>query len=170
MFHSFFQFTFKVEVLILFAFFQFYSMVRRDSNVHNPASSLFFVEYHKVWSAGRDLVILCISKSQRSLCLSFSRTDSGLCIYHLFVWSNWNFLHIPQWITLVTQSCLVLYSFCANFLYSLIIDRVVSFTIDPTSAVLLHLIYSHSDTASPYGVVLCWYWERFSFSLNVPFS
>ena len=31
---------------------------------------------------------VCISKSQRVLCVSFSRTDSGLCIYHLFVWSN----------------------------------------------------------------------------------
>ena len=40
-----------------------------------------------------------ISKSQRCLCVSFSRTDSGLCIYHLFEWSNSNFLHIFQWIT-----------------------------------------------------------------------
>ena len=36
---------------------------------------------------------VCISKSLRSLCVSFSRTDSGLCIYHLFVWSNFNFLY-----------------------------------------------------------------------------
>ena len=34
---------------------------------------------------------VCISKSQRSLCFSFSRTDSGLYLYHLFVWSNLNF-------------------------------------------------------------------------------
>ena len=31
---------------------------------------------------------MCMSKSHRSLCASFSRTDAGLCIYHLFVWSN----------------------------------------------------------------------------------
>ena len=31
---------------------------------------------------------VCMSKSQRSLCVSFSRTDVRLCIYHLFVWSN----------------------------------------------------------------------------------
>ena len=36
---------------------------------------------------------VCSSKSQRSLCASFSRTDSGLCIYHLFVWFDLNFLH-----------------------------------------------------------------------------
>ena len=50
-------------------------------------------------------------KSQRSFCVSFSRTDTGLCIYHLFLWSNLNFLQISQWISLPTQSCLVVYSF-----------------------------------------------------------
>ena len=62
------------------------------------------------------------SKSHRSLCVSFSRTGAGLCIYHLLVWSNLNFLHISQWITLPTQSCLTfLYSFCANLLHLFII-------------------------------------------------
>ena len=59
---------------------------------------------------------ICMLMSHRSLCESFSRTGAGLCIYHLFVWSNWNFLHISQWITLSTQSCLAWYSFCANLL------------------------------------------------------
>ena len=36
------------------------------------------------WSA-------CISKSQRSLSVLLPRTNAGLCIYHLFVWSNFNF-------------------------------------------------------------------------------
>ena len=69
---------------------------------------------------------VCISKSQRSLWVSFSKTDSGLCIYHFFVWSNFNFLQNSQWITLSTQSCLVLYSFCANLLHSLIMCLIVS--------------------------------------------
>ena len=43
---------------------------------------------------------VCMSKSHKSLCLSFSRTGAGLCIYHLLAWSNLNFLHISQWITL----------------------------------------------------------------------
>ena len=44
MFYSFFQFSNKVEVLILlFTFFQFYSVVNRDSKVDNFASSLFFL-------------------------------------------------------------------------------------------------------------------------------
>ena len=50
---------------------------------------------------------VCKSKSH-SLCVSFSRTGARLCIYHLLVWSNLNFLHISH-ITLPTQSCLVLY-------------------------------------------------------------
>ena len=69
---------------------------------------------------------VCMLKSYRSLCASFSRTGAGLCIYHLLVWSNWNFLHISQWITLPTQSCLTLYSFCANLLHSLIMWLIVS--------------------------------------------
>ena len=46
---------------------------------------------------------VCMLKSHRSLCVSFSRTGAGLCIYHLLVWSNLNFLPISQWITLPTQ-------------------------------------------------------------------
>ena len=58
MFHRFFQFPSKVEVLILlFTFFQFYSVVSRDSKVDNFAISLPFVDYYKVWSSGRDWVI-----------------------------------------------------------------------------------------------------------------
>ena len=61
---------------------------------------------------------VCIAKSPRSSCISIFRTDSRLCIYHFFVWSNLDFLHNSQWIPLPTQSCLVLYSFC-NLLHSL---------------------------------------------------
>ena len=126
----FFQFPSKVEVLILlFTFFQFYSVVSRDSKADNFANSLFFFFFLLIiirsgllaeimWSA-------CMSKSQRSLCVLFSRTGAGFCIYHLFVWSNLNFLHISQWITLPTQSRLVLYSFCANLLHSLIMWLMV---------------------------------------------
>ena len=56
----------------------------------------------------------------------FSRTGAGLGIYHLVVCSNLIFLRISQWITLPTQSSLVLYYFCANLLHSLIIWLMVS--------------------------------------------
>ena len=80
---------------------------------------------------------VCMLKSQRSLCVSFSWTGAGLCIYHLFVWSNWNFLHISQWITLPTQSSLALYSFCANLLHSLIMWLNIS-SLSPHG---LHLLF-----------------------------
>ena len=102
MFHSFFQF--KVEVLILlFTFFQFYSVVSRDSKVDNFANSFFFFFFFLliIVRSGRLAEIrwsVCMSKSHRSLYtrVSLSRTDAGLCQYHLFVWSNLNFLHISQ--------------------------------------------------------------------------
>ena len=68
---------------------------------------------------------VCISKSQRVLCISFSIIDSGLYIYHLFVLSNLNILHNSKWITSI-QSCLVLYTHCASLLHSLIISLTVS--------------------------------------------
>ena len=80
---------------------------------------------------------VCMLKSHRRLCLSFSRTGAGFCIRHLLVWSNLNFLHIPQWITLPTQSCLALYSFCANFVHSLIMWLIVS----SLSPHCLHLLF-----------------------------
>ena len=82
---------------------------------------------------------VCMLKSHRSLCESFSRTGAGLCIYHLFVWSNWNFLHISQWIIMPTQSCLALYFFCANLLHSLIMWLIVS-SLSPHSWHLLFCI------------------------------
>ena len=54
---------------------------------------------------------ICLSKSQRILCFSITRTDSCFCIYHLFPWSNLNFLHDSQKITFPTRSSLVLYFF-----------------------------------------------------------
>ena len=116
-------------------------MVRWDSKDDNFANSLFVFVFLLIiirscllagirWS-------VCMLKSHRSLCVSFSRTGAGLCIYHLLVWSNLDFLHISQWITLPIQSCLDLYSFCANLLHSLIMWLIVS-SLWPHS---LHLLF-----------------------------
>ena len=48
-------------------------------------------------------------KSQRILCVSFSVTDSGLCKYHLVVWSSFNLLYNSQWITFLTKLWLVVF-------------------------------------------------------------
>ena len=83
---------------------------------------------------------VCKSKSHRSLWVSFFRTRTGLWIYHLLAWSNFNFLHISLWITLPTQSCLALFSFCSNLLRSLIMWLMVS-SLSPHS---LHLLFFES--------------------------
>ena len=118
-------------------------MVCRDSKVDNFANSLFFslIIIRFGLLAGIRLSVY-ILKSHRSLCVTFSRTDAGFCLYHLLVWSNLNFLHISKWIPLPTQSCLALYSFCANLLHSFIMWLIVS-SLSPHNhafTVLLRLI------------------------------
>ena len=52
-----------------------------------------------------------VSLNPSEFYVSFSRTDSGLCMYCLVVWSNFNFFHNFQW------SCHVLNKFCASLLH-----------------------------------------------------
>ena len=105
---------------------------------------------------------VCMLKSHRSLCVSFSRTGAGLCIYYLFVWSNLDFLHVSKWITLPTQPCLVLYSFCANLLHSLIMWLIVS-SLSPLSQHLL-FCWVLSILALIWLVLMaCFFWVFFFF-------
>ena len=144
-----------IGTIVTFMFHSFFNSLARSRYLYFFSHSFSFI----LWSAGTakstilqvlfflfiiirsGLLVgirwsVCMSKSHRSLCVSFSRTGTGFCIYHLFVWSNLNFLLISQWITLPTQSCLVLYSFCANLLHSLIM-----WLITPWASPLL--LFSH---------------------------
>ena len=145
-----------IITIVTFMFHSFFNSLARSRYLSFFSLSFRFI----LWSAGTAkstilqilfllLIIMrsgllagirwsvCMLKSHRSLCESFSRTGAGLCIYHLFIWSNWNFQHISQWITLPIQSCLALYSFCANLLHSLIMWLIVS-SLSPHS---LHLLF-----------------------------
>ena len=62
---------------------------------------------------------VCITKSQRILFISFSWTDSGLCIFHLVVW-QFSLLHNSQWITFLTQSC-----FCTPCVFAALLYDVI---------------------------------------------
>ena len=121
MFHYFFNFLARSWYLSLFSHsfnFTLWFAGTAKSTILQVFSFLLFII-----RSGRLAEIrwfVCISKFQRSLCVSFSRTDSGLCIYHSLVWSDLNCLHNSQWITFPTHLCLVIYSFCANMLPSLI--------------------------------------------------
>ena len=137
-----------IAIFVTFVFYSFFNSLARSTYLPHFSHSFSFI----LWSAGTAkstilrlffffffflLIIIrsgllaeirwsvCMSKFQRSLCVSFSWTGAGLCIYHLLAWSDLNFLHISQWITLPTQSCLVLYSFCANLVHSLIMWLMV---------------------------------------------
>ena len=116
-----------IIIIFTFIFHSFFNSITRSRYLSLFSHSLNFI----LWSAGTAkstslqiffffflLIIIrsdllteirwsvCMSNSHQSLCVSFSRTVAGLCIYHLLVWSNLNFLHISQWITLPTQSCI----------------------------------------------------------------
>ena len=81
----------------------------------------------------------CIWKSQRILCVSFSGIGSRFCIYRLYVWSNFCSKYNSLWITLSTQSCVVLYSFSANLLHLVTIWLIVS-SLSPHNLHLLVII------------------------------
>ena len=116
----------------------------------------FFINYHNAWSSDWDHETRFYLKISENLeCLLFQ--DRFLVVlYHLFVWSNLNFLHNSNRISFSSQSCLVLHSFYANLLYLLIIWLIVS-SLLPHNLHLLHLIYFYFDVVCSYSVVLCCY-------------
>ena len=70
---------------------------------------------------------ICIWKNKRILDFLFTWADSGLWIYYLVVWTNFNHLHNSQFISFFFP-CRTLYytPFCTNLLYSLISWLTVS--------------------------------------------
>ena len=135
MFHSFFNSLARSRYLSFFSHsfrFILWSTGTESRQFYKPT---FFVDYSGLLAGIRWSV--CILKSHRSLCVSFSLTGVGLCIYHFLACLNLNFLHISEWITLPTQLCLALYSFCAHLLHWLIMWLIVS-SLSPHS---LHLLF-----------------------------
>ena len=153
MFHSFFQFPSKyLSYLLQFQYLSYFSHsfsfilwsagTVKSTILQVLSFFFFFFFFFLLVIIKSDLLAgirwsVCMLKSRRSLCVAFSRTGAVLCIYHLLVWSNLNFLHISQWITLPTLSCLALYSLCGNLLHSLIIWLMVS----SLSSHSLHLLF-----------------------------
>ena len=101
-FHSccfFFNSLVRPDTYLSFRFLSSLLCISRDSKMHNQGSFFLLI----ITRSDRLAEIkgsVFISKFLWSWCVSFSRTDSGLCIYYLFVWSNFNSLHNSQWITL----------------------------------------------------------------------
>ena len=163
MFHSFFQFPSIQRSWYLCFFSHSFSFILWSAGTAKSTilQFLFFLLLIIIKSgllAGIRWSV-CMLKSHWSLCVAFSRTGAGLCIYHLLVWSNWNFLHISQWITLPTQSCLALYSLCANLLHSLIIKLMFS-SLSPDS---LHLLFCWVLSV----VCQCRLWDVMPYALSL---
>ena len=103
MFHSFFNSLVRSRYLFFFSHsFRFCGSPGQQSRQFCKFSFFFVVDYYKVCSSGRVKGSVCRLKSHWSLCVSSSRTGAGLCIYHLLVWSNLKFLHIFQWIFVIS--------------------------------------------------------------------
>ena len=88
MFHSFFQFSSKVEVLILL--FTILSVLFCGQPGHQSPQFYKFSFFFLLIIIRSGLLAeirwsVCMSKAHRSLCVLFSRTGAGLYIYHLFV-------------------------------------------------------------------------------------
>ena len=88
-----------------------FSVVSWNDKVYYSEGSIFFFFFFFflliVIRSGRLAEIRwsdCISKSQKSLCVSLFRIDSGLCIHHLFTWSNFGSLARSRYLSLFSLS------------------------------------------------------------------
>ena len=131
MFHSFFYSLVRLRYVSFFSHYFSFILWSAGTAKSTILQVLFFLQIiitsgllAEIWRS------MCMSKSYRSLYVLFSRTGYGLCIYHLFVWSNLNFLHIFQWITISTQSCLIFIIFIIILLESFTPEHVDSFLVE----------------------------------------
>ena len=105
----------RCKYFFSFYFFDFHSEICWDSKFYYMASSLFFFKLTLGIVFWLGLGDLSVSEKPREFqWVSFSWTNSSFHIYHLVAWSNFNFLHNSQWITLPIQLCLNLFSFCTS--------------------------------------------------------
>ena len=134
------------KALITFIFHRFILVLRQDPSIYlfifllSFISTLWFIQTGK---STRWLALFFLSINTRSgLLIGFSDpfvfqnprefyeyhflgTESGFSLYYLAVWSNFNLLHNSLSIAFPTQSYLLLYSFCACLLHSLIMWLIV---------------------------------------------
>ena len=89
-------FFYSLDAYLSFPFLYLHSLVCRDNKVQYSADSLFLLTIARFDRLVEIKWSICITESQGSLWVSFSRTDTGLWIYHLFIWSNLIFFHNSQ--------------------------------------------------------------------------
>ena len=98
-------------------------------------SSLFRFYFLTTSRSGRLADIrwfVCISNSLIILCISVSKINSGLCIYHLIVRLDFNLLRNFQWVTFPTQSCLdFAYCIITCFIFVITLPTLIIIFIAP---------------------------------------
>ncbi len=80
-FYNFFSSLARTNYLSLFSFYLIFTLWSSGMARFTIRQIHSFVISHLVSTSGRDWVISFMSKSQRILCVSFSRTDTCFCIY-----------------------------------------------------------------------------------------
>ena len=121
MFHTFFHFPIKFKVLIFSLPFSFTLWLAGTTKSIFGRVFFFLLIIIRSGRLAEFKWSVCITKSQRILFVSFSRTNSVL-----FVWLNSSFLHNSPWITFPTQPCLFIDHFSASLLHSPIMWLIVS--------------------------------------------
>ena len=83
------MFSDKVQLFIyIFTFFYFNSLISWDGKVYCLTCLFLLVDYHLVCLLDEIWQFIFVAKFKRIFFISFSRTNSGLCMYHLSVGSN----------------------------------------------------------------------------------
>ena len=158
MFHSFFNFLVSSGYLSLFSHSFNFTLWSTGTTKFTILQVLSFLLI--IIRSGRLAKIrgsICISKSQRGLCVSFSRTDSGLWIYHSYV------------LMYILTACIRFPSsfFFANSLTSYMYIRWLIFSCDLLSLYtaehflsmwssgIMAIMNSNGESASPWKIPLC---------------
>ena len=127
----------KIQVFdYLFTFLYFHGVDHWNSKIAERQFLFFLLINNGSGRLARIRWSVFISKSQRILCVSFSRTDCGLYIYHLVVWSSFYLLHNSR--SSVVRSPVFLLS-------QFVINCLIFFSTQSTLAILWCIINFHFD-------------------------
>ena len=97
MFHSFFNPLARSKYLSLFSFSLIFTLWSTEMAKSTIQQVLFFLlSIIRFCLLARSRWSVWITELQRIFHISFFMINSGLCIYHLVVWSDLNFLHNSQ--------------------------------------------------------------------------
>ena len=122
MFHSFFNSLTRSRYLSFFSNFSVLFCFQPGQQSRQFCKfSFFVVDYFKSGLQADIRWSVCMSKSHWNLCVLFSRTGAELCMYHLFVWSNLNFLHMVLMVSSLSPHSLHLLFCCVLSILVLIL-------------------------------------------------